>query len=49
MIVTPGFPDIGGAQRGDRHRAGIAGIVLVYVTGCQQPHPGGQPGRHVQF
>jgi hypothetical protein len=48
MIITPHLPDLGAAQRGDRHRAGIAGIVFVDVPGCQQPHPGGQPGRHVE-
>ena len=48
MIITPGLPDLRRAQRGDRHRAGIAGIVLVDVPGGQQPYPGGQLGRHVQ-
>ena len=48
VIIPPGLPDLGGAQRGDRHRAGIVGIVLVHVPGRQQPHPGGQLGRHVQ-
>ena len=37
-----------GAQRRDRRRPGIAGIVLAGVPGLQQPHPGGQPGRHIQ-
>jgi hypothetical protein len=48
VIVPPGFPDLRRAQRGDRHRAGIVGIVLIDVPGRQQPHPGGQLGRHVQ-
>ena len=37
-----------GAQRRDRHREGIVGIVLIGVPGLQQPHPGGQLGRHIQ-
>jgi hypothetical protein len=37
-----------GAQRRDRHRQGVIRVVLVRVPGLQQPHPGGQLGRHVQ-
>ncbi len=37
-----------GAQRRDRHRQGIVRVVLVGVPGLQQPHPGGQLGRHIQ-
>jgi hypothetical protein len=37
-----------GPQRRDRHRPGIVGVVLVGVTGLQQPHPGRQLGRHIQ-
>jgi hypothetical protein len=48
MIILPHLPDLGGAQRGDRYRAGIVGIVLVDVAGRQQSHPGGQFGWHVQ-
>src|SRR5262249_55579217 len=48
VIIAPHLPDRGGAQRGDRHRAGIVGIVVVDVPGRQQPHPRGQLGRHVQ-
>ena len=37
-----------GPQRGDRHREGVIGVVLVGVPGLQQPHPCGQLRRHVQ-
>jgi len=37
-----------GAQRRDRHRVGVVRVVLVGVPGLQQPHPGGQLGRHIQ-
>ncbi len=37
-----------GAQRRDGHRQRVAGVVLVRVTRLQQPHPGGQPGGHIQ-
>ena len=37
-----------GPQRGDRHREGVIRVILVGVPGLQQPHPGGQLGRHVQ-
>jgi len=48
VIIGPDLPDAGRPQRGDRHRPGIVGIVFVNVTGRQQPHPGGQVGRHIQ-
>jgi hypothetical protein len=37
-----------GAKRRDRHREGVIRVVLVGVPGLEQPHPGGQLGRHVQ-
>ena len=36
------------AQRGDRHRPGVVGVVLVRCPSRQQPHPGAQLGLHVQ-
>lgn len=37
-----------GAQRGDRHRAGVVGVVLIGVAGGQQPYPGSQFRLHIQ-
>jgi hypothetical protein len=34
-------------QRRNRHRPGIIRVVLVRVTGFEQPHPGSQLGRHI--
>jgi hypothetical protein len=48
VIVGPGLPDAGRAQRRDRDRAGIVGVVLVHVAGGQQPDPRAQLGLHVQ-
>jgi hypothetical protein len=48
VIVTPGLPDTGRAQRRDRHGAGVVGIVLIDVSRRQQPHPGCQLRLHVQ-
>ena len=36
-----------GPQRRDRHRPGVIRVVLVCVSGLQQPHPGGQLRRHI--
>jgi hypothetical protein len=36
------------AQRRDRHREGVVGIVLVGAARTQDPHPGRQRRRHVQ-
>ena len=36
-----------GAQRGDRDRSGVVGVVLVGVPGRQQPDPGGHLRQHV--
>ena len=49
VIITLGLPDIGGAQRRNGNRAGIAGIVLAAVSRRQQPHPGSQLRLHVQY
>jgi hypothetical protein len=35
------------AQRDDRGGAGVVGVAFVTVLAVQQPHPGGQLGRHV--
>ena len=49
MILGDYFPPGGpGPQRGDRYRPGIVGVVLVRVTGLQQPHPRRQLRRHIQ-
>jgi hypothetical protein len=48
VIIEPHFPDTGRAQRGDRDRPGIVGIVLVHIAGGQQPDPRAQLGRHIQ-
>ena len=37
-----------GPQRRDRHRQGVVRVVLVRVTGLQQPHPGRQLRLNVQ-
>jgi hypothetical protein len=36
------------AQRRDRHRPGVVGVVLVCVTSREQPHSGAELGRRVQ-
>jgi hypothetical protein len=36
-----------GPKGGHRHRDRVVGIALAAVAGRQQPHPGGQLGRHV--
>jgi hypothetical protein len=36
------------AQRGNGHRAGIVGVVLVHRAGGRQPHPRGQPGLDIR-
>jgi hypothetical protein len=36
------------AQRGDGHRPGVVRVVLVRVTGGQQPYPGAQLGLDIQ-
>jgi len=48
VIIGPGLPDPGRAQRRDRHRPGIAGIVLVHIASGQQPDPRAELGRHIQ-
>jgi len=48
VIIGPGLPDPGRAQRCDGHRPGIVGVVLIRVTSCQQPDPRAQLGRHIQ-
>jgi len=48
VIIGPDLPDAGRAQRGDRHRPGIIGVVLVHIPGSQQPDPRAELGRHIQ-
>jgi hypothetical protein len=48
VIVGPDLPDTGRAQRRDRDRAGIAGVVLVHITGGQQPDPRTELGLDIQ-
>ena len=36
-----------GAQRGDRDRQGVVGVVLVRPSRAQHPHPRRQRGRHI--
>jgi hypothetical protein len=48
VIIRPDLSDTSRAQRGDGHRPGIIRVVLVRITGCQQPHPGAELGRHIQ-
>jgi hypothetical protein len=38
----------GRAQRRDRDRAGVVGVVLVRVTAGQQPHPRAHLGLHLE-
>ena len=48
-MILRGHPAPGrGAQRGDRDRAGVVGVVLAGVPRRQQPHPGGHLGLDVQ-
>jgi hypothetical protein len=48
VVIAPGLADVGRAQRRDRDRPGVVGIVLVRIPGRQQPHPGTELGRHIQ-
>jgi hypothetical protein len=48
VIVRGHLPPGPGAQRCDRDRQGVVRVVLIGVTGLQQPHPGGQLGLHIQ-
>jgi hypothetical protein len=48
VIIGPDLPDPGRPQRGDGHRPGIVGVVLVHITGGQQPDPRAELGRHIQ-
>ena len=48
VIIGPDLGDAGRSQRRDGHRPGIAGIVLIRVTSCQQPDPCAELGRHIQ-
>ena len=48
VVLGCHFPPGPGTQRRDRDGQGVVGVVLVRVPGLQQPHPGGQLGRHVQ-
>jgi hypothetical protein len=48
VIVCLDLPARRGAQRRDRHRAGIVGVVLVHRPGGQQPDPGAELGLDIQ-
>ena len=48
VIIGPDLPHAGRPQRGNGHRPGIVGIVLVRVPGGQQPDPRAELGRHIQ-
>ena len=47
VIIGPDVPNAGRPQRGNGHRPGIVGIVLVRIPGSQQPDPRAQLGRHI--
>lgn len=48
VVLGRHFPPGPGPQRRDGDRQGVVRVVLVRVTGLQQPHPGGQLGLHIQ-
>jgi hypothetical protein len=48
VIIRPDLPAASRAQRGNGHRPGIVGVILVRVTGRQQPHPRTELGLHIQ-
>jgi hypothetical protein len=48
LILHANLPQGADTASGDGHRDGVVGVALAAMADRQDPHSGGQLGRHVQ-